>query len=311
MTMKRILPFVQAVDVYLLGSGLPSFWVFRAGHITLTLGLTGFTSANWSSALGFDLLLPRKTQDGEPTRAVVGYLSEGRWKADTRELAAATGVKGTGLLEALQVGCQNGELMFDIANNVYRFRPITGEPLDLNRLQFRNPREKVAHDLLTRRGAVKIQSENRIAGVGLELTGQVTVTEEKRDYRPQMVLADEGQVRKVSCTCATFRKHGIKAGPCVHLIALRLAFAEKEARKAKSDDAVKFETRAFARRSGDVEDVVQISLERDRIKYRWGLSGQPMRLQTLKFNTEKDARAAYFTRLAELDARGYLDAVAE
>src|SRR5205807_3979375 len=70
MTMKRLLPFVESVDVYLLGSGMPSFWVFRAGDITLTLGLTGFTSANWSSALGFDLLLPRKTQDTEPLRKV-------------------------------------------------------------------------------------------------------------------------------------------------------------------------------------------------------------------------------------------------
>ena len=311
MTMKRLLPWIEAVDVYLLGSGLPSFWVFRAGDITLTLGLTGFTGANWSSALGFDLLLPRKTQDGEPTRKVVQYLADNHWRADTKELTTATGLKGAALLEALQLGCQNGELMYDIANNVYRHRPISDKPLDLTRLQFRNAREKVAHDLLTRRGAVKIQSENRIAGVGLELTGQVSVEEDKRDYRPQMVLADEGQVRKVTCTCATFRKQGIKGGPCVHLIALRLAFAEKEAKKAKSDDAVKFETRAFAKRDGEIEHVVQISLERDRIKYRWGLSGQPMRLQTMRFNADADARAAYFAKLAELDAKGYLDAIAE
>ena len=184
-------------------------------------------------------------------------------------------------------------------------------PLDLARLQYRNVREKVAHDLLTRRGAVRITGENRIAGIGLELTGQVSVDEDKRDYRPQMVLADEGQVRKVTCTCATFRKHGIKGGPCVHLIALRLAFAEKEAKKATTDDAVKFETRAFAKREGDVETVVQVSLERDRVKYRWGRAGQPMRLQTLRFNTDADARAAYFARLADLDAKGYLDAIAE
>ncbi|MFO0822136.1 MAG: hypothetical protein U0792_03285 [Gemmataceae bacterium] len=74
---------------------------------------------------------------------------------------------------------------------------------------------------------------------------------------------------------------------------------------------MKFETRAFAKRDGDVEHVVQTSLERDRIKYRWGLSGQTMRLQTLKFNHENDARSAYFTKLAELDAKGYLDAIAE
>jgi hypothetical protein len=310
MTMKRLLPFVQSVDVYLLGSGLPSFWVFRCGDIALTLGLTGFTSANWSSALGFDLLLPRKTQDGEPTRKVVAYLAD-KWKADTKELGRQTGVTGAALVEAVQTGCQNGELMLDIADGVFRYRPVLDKPLDLDRLQFRNPRERAAHDLLTRRGAVRIAGENRIAGVGLELTGTVTVTEDKRDYRPQMVLADEGQVRKVTCTCAPFRKQGIKGGPCVHLIALRLAFAEKESKKATGDDAVKFETRAFAKREGEVENVVQISLERDKIKYRWGLSGQPMRLQTMRFNTEGDARHAYFARLADLDAKGYLDAIAD
>jgi hypothetical protein len=310
MTVKRLLPFVEGVDVYLLGSGLPSFWVFRCGDVALTLGLTGFTSANWSSALGFDLLLPRKTQDGEPTKKVVAYLSK-RWKADAAELGRQTGVTGAALVDAVQIGCQNGELMYDIADATYRYRPLTEQPLDLARLQFRNRREKSAHDLLTRRGAVRITAENRIAGVGLELTGQVAVTEEKRDYRPQMVLADEGQVRKVTCTCAAFRKQGIKGGPCVHLIALRLAFADKEAKKARGDDAVKFETRAFARRDGEAENVVQISLERDKIKYRWGLSGQPMRLQTMRFNTEDDARRAYFARLADLDAKGYLDAVAD
>lgn len=310
MTMKRLLPFVQSVDVYLLGSGLPSFWVLRCGEITLTLGLTGFTSANWSSALGFDLLLPRKTQDGEPTKKVVSYLAD-QWQADAKELAQQTGIKGAALVEAVQVGCQNGEVMYDIATGVYRHRPLTEKPLDLARLQFRNDREKVAHDLLTRGKAVRITGENRIAGVGLELTGTVSVTEDKRDYRPQMLLADEGQVKKVTCSCAAFRKHGIKAGPCVHLIALRLAFAEKEAKKAQSEDAVKFETRAFARRDGDIEHVVQISLERDKIKYRWGLSGQSMRLQTMRFNTEDAARMAYFAKLADLDGKGYLDAIAE
>src|SRR5262249_5522175 len=150
--MKRLLPFIEGLEVYLLGSGLPSFWVFRAGDITLTLGLTGFTGANWSSALGFDLLLPRKTQDGEPTKRVVAYLSR-KWKADEAELAKETGVKGSALVEALQVGCQNGELMYDIAHAAYRYRPLVEKPLDLVRLQYRNAREKVAHDLLTRRGA--------------------------------------------------------------------------------------------------------------------------------------------------------------
>ncbi|QEL13294.1 SWIM zinc finger family protein [Limnoglobus roseus] len=311
MTIKRLLPFVESVDVYLLGNGLPSFWVFRAGDITLTLGLTGFTSANWSSALGFDLLLPRKTQTPDGLTKVVKYLADGVWAATREEIAKATGVKGSALLETLQLGCQQGQLMFDIANSVYRLRPILNEPIDLVRLQYRNQREKVAFDLLTRRDAVKIVSENRIAGQGLELTGRVSVEEDKRDYRPQMVVADEGQVRKVTCTCTLFRTQGIKSGPCVHLIAIRLAFADKEAKRAKTDDAVVFETRAFTKRDGDTEQTMQLSLERQKLKVRWGQAGQPMRLQSLKFNSEAEARKAYFERLTELDAKGYLDAVAE
>src|SRR5262249_29377709 len=156
------------------------------------------------------------------------------------------------------------------AAGVYRLRPIAAGPLDLARLQYRNQREKVAFDLLSRRGAVRIASENRIAGQGLELTGEVSVTEDKRDYRPQMLLAGEGQGRKAVCTCPAFRKQGLKGGPCVHLIALRLAYADREAKRAKTDDAVVFETRAFTRRKGESETFVQVSLERKKLRLRWG-----------------------------------------
>lgn len=310
-TIKRLLPFAETVDVYLLGSGLPSFWVFRAGDITLTLGLTGFTSANWSAAVGFDLMLPRKTQTTEPAEKIAAFLATGTWAASKADIGKATGLKGSALIEALQVGCQHGQLMYDLAHDVYRYRPLFGAALDLGKLQFRNPREKVAFDLLTRRGAVKIISENRVAGVGLELTGQVSVAEDKRDYRPQMVLADEGQVRKVTCTCTGFRKHGIKAGPCVHLVALRLAYADRESKKVRDDNAVTFETRAFTKRDGDRENVVQVSLERQKLRIRWGNAGDTMRVQSLRFNSEADARSAYFARLVDLGSKGYLDAIAE
>ena len=37
MMLQRFLPFVEQVDVQLLGSGLPSFWVLRAAGMTITL----------------------------------------------------------------------------------------------------------------------------------------------------------------------------------------------------------------------------------------------------------------------------------
>ncbi|HXG10853.1 MAG TPA: SWIM zinc finger family protein [Gemmataceae bacterium] len=310
--LRRLLPFVERVDVYLLGSGLPSFWVLRAGDMTLTLGLTGFTAANWSQAVSFDLLLPRKTQTPQAVEKVVSHLNK-VWLADTQELTRSTELKGAALVEALQTACQQGRVMYDLASNVYRNRPLTDGPLDLARLQYRNQRERVAHDLLVRRGAVRITSENRIAGTGLELTGRVVVEEDKREYRPQMVLGDEGRVSKVECTCPFFRKQGLKAGPCPHLIALRLAYAEQEARRREGVEprqTILVETRTYSKRDEEGENIVQVSLERQRLKVRWGRSGQPMRLQTLRFNTPDEARAAYFARIEDLDEQGYLDATA-
>jgi hypothetical protein len=310
--LRRLLPYVQAVEVHLLGSGLPSFWVLRAGPATLTLALTGFTAANWSQAVSTDLLLPRKTQGGEALERVLGTLSK-VWVADTRHLASATGLKGAALFEALQAGCRQGKLVYDVAADVYRLRLLTDAPLDLPRLEYRNLAERQAHDLLTRRAAVQIVSENRIAGTGLELTAKVTVAEDRREYRPVMLLNEEGMVSKAECTCTAFRKLGLKAGPCSHLVALRLAYAEQEARRAKGADprqAITVETRSYSRRDPTGEDVVQVTLERTRLKVRWGRAGEPMRLQVLRFNSADEARAAYFARIQDYAANGYLDATA-
>ncbi|HZT81107.1 MAG TPA: SWIM zinc finger family protein, partial [Gemmataceae bacterium] len=313
MLVRRLLPFIERVDVYLLGSGLPSFWVFRCGDITLALGLTGFTTANWSQAVSFDLLLPRRAEKSTaPLEAVLAHLNYS-WFASADDLARATGLKGAALVEVLQTGCQQGRLMFDLAAGVYRLRPLTDAPLDLARLEYRNRRERTAHDLLARRGAVKIVAENRIPTAGLELTGKVSVAEDKREYRPQMLLADEGQVSKAECTCALFRKQGLKAGPCAHLVALRLAFAEQEKKRQEGLEprqAVTVETRSYSKRDAAGEEVVQVSLERQRLKMRWGRTGQPLRVQALRFGSVDEARAAYFERIEELSRAGYLDATA-
>jgi hypothetical protein len=310
---QRFLPYAEEVEVHVLGTGLPSFWVLRAPDMTLTLGLTGFSAANWSQALNFDLLLPRKTQTGSgPLDAVLAHLHQ-HWSAGAGELARATGLAWPALTEALQRGCQEGKLMYDLACDVYRFRPLTDAPLDPSRLEYRDHRERIAYDLLARRGAVKIVAENRIPGTGLELTGQVVVAEDRREYRPQILLADEGQATRADCTCTAFRKQGLKAGPCVHLVALRLAYAAQESRRLKGLDprkAITVETRTYTRRVAAGEEVFQMSLERQRLKIRWGQDDQPSRLQTLTFDSVEDARGAYLARVAGLEARGFLDATA-
>ena len=310
--LRRFLPFVQQVEVHLLGSGLPSFWVLRAGAFTLTLGMTGFTAVNWSQAVNFDLLLPRKTLPGEALEGLLGYLAK-VWVADTKQLSTAVGLKGAALAEALQAGCQQGKLIYDLASDVYRLRILTEAPLDLGRLEYRNQHERTAHDLIARRGAVEIVSENRIVGTGLELTGKVAVSEDRREYRPQLLLNEEGQVSKAECTCTFFRKQGLKAGPCPHLVALRLAYAAEEARRAREagpQKGVLVETRSYSRRDANGEDVVQVTVDRQRLRIRWGRAGETPRVQILRFNTTDDARTAYLARVTKLESEGFLDATA-
>jgi uncharacterized Zn finger protein len=137
----------------------------------------------------------------------------------------------------------------------------------------------------------------------------VVVTEDRREYRPQMLLADDGQVTRADCTCAAFRKQGLKAGPCVHLVALRLAYAEQENRRLKGLDplqAITVETRTYSRRLPSGEEVYQVSLERRRLKIRWGPDDQLRRLQTLTFDSVEEARGAFLARVADLETRGFL-----
>jgi predicted DNA-binding WGR domain protein len=313
MLLKRLLPFVESIDVHLLGTGLPSFYVLHAGPLTFTLGLSGFTSANWAQAVSFDLLLPRRAPDQGALDKVVGYLQK-KWSSPAKAIAEDLKLEGPRVLEALQVGCQRGLFMFDVAREVYRYRPLTDAPLDPTRFEFRNDRERRAHDLCAEKGAVKIVTENRIHDVGLELTGKVAVAADKREYRPQLLLDDDGRVKKAECTCAFFRKHQLKEGPCEHLVALRLAEAREEARRKAQRGAARttvvIETRTYARRHDRGEDVYQVALDRQRLKVRWGLRGQPARVQSLTFNSVDEARTAYFARVDDLEKRGFLDATA-
>ena len=48
MMLARLLPLAERFDVYLLGTGLPSFWVAHMGEMRLTLGLSGWTANDWT-----------------------------------------------------------------------------------------------------------------------------------------------------------------------------------------------------------------------------------------------------------------------
>ena len=56
--LARLLPLAESADVYLLGTGLPSFWSVRLGEMRLLLGLSGWTANDWTGAGALDQLAP-------------------------------------------------------------------------------------------------------------------------------------------------------------------------------------------------------------------------------------------------------------
>lgn len=308
MLARRLLPFVTEAKLHLLGSGLPSFLVLRGEGIALTLGLTGFTSANWSRSVQFDTLLPRPGDADDLQEALLKTLSN-RWVASRADLAEATGAEPTQVLAALQAAGQNGHVAFDLARDVVRLRPVVGTPLDPARLAFRNDTEKQAHDLV---GAVKIATEEVVHGQGTRLVAKVKVEADKREYRPGFLLDDEGRVRKAECTCNAFLARGLKEGPCAHLLALRLKWADLLAKRAaRRGTAVTTETRTYTRREPEGEAITQLSIDKTRLKVRWGRRADDrLRVLSLVFDSVDDARTDYFDRIARLEASGFLDASA-
>ena len=129
-----------------------------------------------------------------------------------------------------------------------------------------------------------------------------------------MLLSGDGGVSRIECTCTAFRKNGIKDGPCVHLIALRLAWGQLQMKRlagTSGEEVSAIQTSTWSKRSETSEETFQLSLEKQKLKVRWGKTGETLRLSTLQFGSAEESREAYQSRIGQLDARGFLDATAE
>ena len=300
---KRFLPYTQSIEVRLLGNGMPSFWILRGEGMTLTVAITGFTASNWSQALNFDLLLPRRADSLATLKTVTSHL-QSVWVAPLNEIANHTGLEVVACRAALQQACQQGLVTYDAAHQVYRYRPLTEQALDMSQFQFRQPAEKLAYDLLSRPNAISALTLNLIPQEGVEISATITVKEDKREYLSQLKLNEEGQVSKASCSCHQIMQHGLSQGACSHLIALRLAYAEHQAKR--DVNLITQETKLFIRRHKAQEEQIQLTLDQRRLLIHREIN-QQAKQQQLAFNTVQAARHAYLGKIAQLETSGFIE----
>lgn len=220
LALARLLPLAAKFDVYLLGTGLPSFWVADMGDMKLTLGLSGWTANDWTRGSALDLLAP-PAQPAADLIARVAQFMQSRRAAAFADVDLGCGGQPAQTAAALNHLAHTGQLIHDLPNAVYRWRQIMPLALGEAELGPENEELTASKELLLRKNA-RIDSRAEAAG-GVLLTG----TAERKPV--ELFLNQDGLIKRGKCVCSHHFKFGIRAGPCRHLLALRtLAMRETE-----------------------------------------------------------------------------------
>jgi hypothetical protein len=215
--LERLIPIAKKFTVHLLGQGLPSFYVADLGDMSFTLGLSGWTANDWSTAGNFDLLAPRAEVEDGAKRKVFETLKQG-WLATPDDLARKTALPRAQVLGALAAWTQAGRAIFDLNKGVYRARELAREPLPMDKLRFANEREASANRFIDARG---VEVSARVASDGsISLAG--TVKDGRREHTPSLMIDADARIAKAECTCNFFQQNKLFKGPCEHMLALRL-----------------------------------------------------------------------------------------
>lgn len=221
LVLERLIAITRKLTVHLLGQGLPSFYVADLGDMSFTLGLSGWTRNDWSTAGNFDLMAPRTDTDAFTKRRVFEGLKED-WLSSADALAAKLSLPVVAVKGALSAWAQAGRVMFDLHKNVYRARELSREPLPMQALRFANEREARATQLLAR-GTVSVRADGAADAGTSQLSG--TVKDGDKTFTPRLTLDADGRLVQATCSCNFFQQNKLFKGPCEHMLATRLARA--------------------------------------------------------------------------------------
>ena len=307
--LARLLPFAQKVTVYLLGVGLPAFYVLDLGQAYFCLGLSGWIDAGWGAITHFDRLMPPEGTSDVGAK-VLTLVKEGPKSAD--ELVEKTSESKESLRVASLDLIQQGVVYFDLSQNRYVHRQMMADPLDSKLLRYQNEREALAHRLLDQPGLVKLTKVHDLGKDGTRIEGEVQDPKAHRTYKSNFTVDREGRVVDAWCSSPDYRRTGLKEGPSMPMIALRLlhirelAEQERVRNTIEGRAVIRAETRTMMR-GGKYAMTYRVSLNEKQVSVSWGPSEDDMRMQQIFFSTEDRAKVEYFSRLERLSEKGYVD----
>jgi hypothetical protein len=215
LTLARLLPLADGADVFLLGTGLPSFWSVRLGGMRFLLGLSGWTANDWTSGGGAlaDLAPP-----AEPSEDLLGDVAAAFQASPAltfEQVRQRTGAAPYLVAAGLNRFALLGQLIHDLAGGVYRWRTILPAEAALKQVKIDSP-EAEAAKALVEADRVRVTRDETVGGLRA-LTGQV----ESKEI--EVVCDPDGRVTRGQCNCSHYFRFKLRAGPCRHMQALRRA----------------------------------------------------------------------------------------
>ncbi len=149
LVLGRTLPLAERFDVYLLGTGLPSFWVAGMGEMQLTVGLSGWTANDWTRGSAIDLYLPPAAPSPDLIANVAAVLRERR-AAALPALSLAVSAESSAVATALRHLAHTGQVIHDLPGAVFRWRQVMPMALGEAEIGPEHPELAAARDIMSR-----------------------------------------------------------------------------------------------------------------------------------------------------------------
>ncbi len=209
--LARLLPLADGADVYLLGAGLPSFWVVRMGEMRLILGLSGWTTNDWTSASALEAIAP-PAEVREQTLTDVAATFRDNPTLSFEQIQSRVDHNAPTVAAALNRLALLGQVIHDLPAGAYRWRQVMPVPLTSEQIGSENPETEAARDLVKR---VSIdRDETTASGIRL-VTGSV------HRQKVEVMIDADNHIKRGKCGCSHHFKNGLRMGPCRHLQAIR------------------------------------------------------------------------------------------
>lgn len=233
--LSELLPHASAVEVRLLGDGLPSFWALELQGHRFELGLSGWTTNDWSAAARFDALAA-SSHVGDELLVEAARALENNLVLTPLQLAEMTDANRAQAASALQKLCGEGRAMWDPVVEAYRWRqllpfPAPDSPLD-NKAKAAARWVETGKVVVARVDDREIENDDFLKRYNAPDAQfwAAQVSSEGGQFNPLWSSDADGRVKFWQCTCGEFRRDKGRGGPCAHLLA-GLGQVEAEAKR--------------------------------------------------------------------------------